>query len=326
MKPMLLVTTSVSPGNREVIAQTVGSAGDVVYLADVAPEDRAATLSAATVVLSHNTVKEFSPGETDLLANAKLIQFVSAGVDFVPLADLPPNLPVASNGGAYAEPMAEHALAMALAAFKRLFIEHGKLQQGEFNQRTRNRMLRGSVCGILGFGGIGVATARLMSALGVEVYATNRSGRTDEPVAWIGTTAEQDHIFQEADIIVLSLPLTPATVGLIGRRELELMKPDAVLINLARGEIVDEAALYEHLVANPSFTACIDAWWIEPVRHDRFDTGEFLNLPNVIGSPHNSASVVGWSRTSIARATANARRALEGQEPRFLVPAADRMM
>src|SRR6516225_7822334 len=71
----------------------------------------------------------------------------------------------------------EHIVALGLAAAKRLFIEHANLKSGEFNQRSTNRMLRGGVCGILGFGNVGVATARLMRAFGMKIYAINRPWR-----------------------------------------------------------------------------------------------------------------------------------------------------
>src|SRR5580692_4217546 len=76
---------------------------------------------------------------------------------------------------------------MALAAAKRLIMEHENLKRGQFNQFRWNRMLAGGVCGIFGFGGIGAATAHLMYGIGMRVHAINRPGRTDERVDWIGT-------------------------------------------------------------------------------------------------------------------------------------------
>ena len=324
--PTLLVTHEAGTGIRSVIEAAIGAAACVVYLSDIPADDRAAALTKADVVMARDTSKELQPGEAALMRNARLIQFITAGVDYIPLADLPSDLPVACNGGAYAEPMAEHALAMTLAALKRLFVEHGKLAGGTFDQFQPNRMLAGSVCGILGLGGIGVATARVMRALGAKVHAINRRGATSEFVDWIGTNADIDQLLAASDILILSVPLTPATNGLVGRRELALMKKDAVLVNLARGEIVDEAALFAHLKETPDFTACIDAWWIEPVRHGHFRMDhDFMSLPNVIASPHNSASVARWRNVALRRAVENVCRVFKGEQPHHLVPPEDRM-
>ena len=324
--PLLLVMLDVGASGRTVIEAAIGAAAHVAYLSDVPADERARVLSKATVLLARDTAKELRDGEPALLGTARLIQFVTAGVDYVPLGDLPKGLPVASNGGAYAEPMAEHALAMTLAALKRLFVEHAKLAAGTFDQFRTNRMLAGSVCGILGFGGIGVATARVMRALGAKVHAINRRGATSEFVDWIGTNADIDQLLAASDILILSVPLTPATNGLVGRRELALMKKDAVLVNLARGEIVDEAALFAHLKEAPDFTACIDAWWIEPVRHGHFRMDhDFMSLPNVIASPHNSASVARWRSVALRRAVENVCRVFKGEQPHHLVPPEDRM-
>jgi phosphoglycerate dehydrogenase-like enzyme len=324
--PTLLVTHEAGTGIRSVIEATIGTAARVLYLSDIPADGRAVALADADIVMARDTSRELQPGEAALMRNARLIQFITAGVDYIPLADLPPDLPVACNGGAYAEPMAEHALAMVLAALKRLFIEHTKLATGTFDQFRPNRMLAGSVCGILGFGGIGVATARVMRALGAKVHAINRRGATSEFVDWIGTNADLDQLLAASDILILSVPLTPATNGLIGQRELALMKKDAVLVNLARGEIVDEAALFAHLKETPDFTACIDAWWVEPVRHGHFRMDhDFLSLPNVIASPHNSASVARWRNVALRRAVENVCRVLKGEQPHHLVPPEDRM-
>ncbi len=320
MAGSLVVTFELGERHRREAAAALGDVANIVYLTDLPPEGRAQTLSGASAVLARNTGKELLEHEPALLANAKLIQVMTAGVDFIPLHLLPPTVPVASNGGAYAEMMAEHAVAMALAAAKRLMAEHDALKRGEFNQFKSNRMLSGLTFGVFGFGGIGVATARLMRAFGMRVHAVNRRGASEEPTDWIGTAAQLDELLAASDVLLVSTPLTHTTVGAIGARELGLMKPDAILLNLARGEVIDEAALYAHLLAHPAFTACIDAWWIEPVRHGEFRMDHpFLDLPNVIGSPHNSASSDKSLSIALDRAVANIRRVLTGQEALHLV-------
>lgn len=326
MRTHLAVTFDPGEQGRALIAGVIGDAVPVVFLGKDEPARRAA-LQSADVLLARNTARELHAGEAALLEGARLIQFVPAGIDFIPIGDLPPGVPVASNAGAYSAPMAEHALALALAAAKRLIPEHEALSRGAFNQLAPNRMLAGMTAGILGFGGIGQATARLLRAVGMRIHAANRSGATSEPVDWIGTTAQLDALLAASDVLVVSLPLTRATDRLIGARELGLMKPDAILINLARGEIIDEAALFAHLQAHPAFTACIDAWWIEPVRHGRFAMDHpFMTLPNVIGSPHNSASVPQTGPEGLRLAAENCLRALRGEPIRNLVTAADRYL
>ncbi len=309
---LLLATFDPGEKGRRMIADALHGAAETLFLPDLADASRHEALQRATILLARNTGNELRPSEPALLAGAKLIQFMTAGVDYIPLDALPPGVPVACNAGAYAAPMAEHALALALAAAKRLFVEHAALAQGTFNQFTPNRMLAGRVCGILGFGGIGVATARLMRAVGMRIHAVNRRGRSDEPTDWIGTDAQLGQLLESSDMLIVSAPLTRATRGMLGAAELARMKPDAILVNLARGEIIDEAALYAHLVANPGFTACIDAWWVEPVRHGAFRMDyPFMTLPNVIASPHNSASVPEARELALRSALANCRRVLE---------------
>jgi len=323
----LVVAYELEGNGRNIVSEALGEAAEVIHLPDLDDAGRADALRKADAVLARTT-REFHPGEAALLRDIRLLQFINAGIDFVPLADVPEGVRVATNGGAYAEPMAEHALAMALAAAKRLLVEHAALARGEFNQFARNRMLAGGVCGILGFGSIGAATARLVRGVGMKVHAINRRGRSEEPTDWIGTPDQLDLLLTASDVLVICTPLTPATKGMIGARQLARMKDDAILVNVARGEIVDEHALYERLVACPNFQACIDAWWIEPIRHGTFRMEQpLMLLPNVIGSPHNSAAAIsGTGAVGLRRAITNIRRALAGETPLYLVPPADRMM
>jgi phosphoglycerate dehydrogenase-like enzyme len=323
-----VVLTFVPDGaGRHIVSEALDGAAEPIYLPELDDAARAGALRNADAVLARTT-RELRPGEIALLKDVRLAQFLFAGIDQVPLAEMPPGVPVAANGGAYAEPMAEHILAMALAAAKRLFVEHAALARGEFNQFRHNRMLAGGVCGILGFGGIGIATARLARGIGMRVHAINRRGRSDEPTDWIGSVDQLDTLLAASDLLVICTPLTPATLGMIGVPQLALMKDDAILVNVARGEIIDERALYERLMAFPRFTACIDAWWIEPVRHGAFRMDQpFMTLPNVIGSPHNSASAIAATGPmGLRHAIANIKRALAGETPMNLVPPEDRMV
>jgi phosphoglycerate dehydrogenase-like enzyme len=309
---------------RDVIGATLDGVAEVTYLSEAGEGRREAALASADAVLAWMLDAELRPEELAHLGSTGLIQLLSAGVDQVPFDQIPDGVPVASNAGAYAKPMSEHVLALALALAKRLPQNHAALVRGVFDQQTPTRSIHGSLVGILGFGGIGQASARLFQALGAHVYAINRSGRTDATVDRIGKMEDLDALLGAADIVVVSLPLTRATDGLIGRRELSLMKPDGILVNVARAGIIDEDALYEHLERNPSFSAGIDAWWQEPRGQRAFATRHpFLTLPNLIGSPHNSAIVAGSLTEAAAHAADNVARHLRGEPVRNLVNPSD---
>ena len=306
------VTFQIDSKNRDAILSVLGEAAQVIFISDLQPSKRLEELSRADALLSWHPVKELQQDEYDVIT-AKFMQLISAGADHVPFSLLPSGLTVAGNVGAYAEPMAEHVLAMILAIEKNLIDRHTKLRNGKFDQ-SANRMLSDSTCAILGFGGIGKTTARLLRCMRVRIYAINTTGKTDEPVDFIGTLTDLEQVLRVADIALISLPLNNTTHGLIGNRELAWMKEDAILVNVARANIVNEKALFERLKTHPKFSAAVDAWWMEPITNEEFHTNyPFLELPNVLGSPHNSGIVPGSIELGLIRAAGNVKRFLKGE-------------
>ncbi|MEN6528326.1 MAG: 2-hydroxyacid dehydrogenase [Anaerolineaceae bacterium] len=318
MLPNLVVTYRASQPERNLFQKTLGGSTNLIFSADLPPAEEDLALQQAEIVLSWGLPREKIKG----MKNVRFWQSLAAGVDNLPFDLLAPSVPVAANIGAYAEPMAEHVLALALALAKRLRPSHLQLENQHFDQFAGgNLMLRDGIAAILGFGGIGKETARLLRSLRMKIYAINRSGKTDQPVDFIGTLeGDLEKVLRAAQLVVITLPHTRSTDGLIGARELGWMRDDAILINVARGPILQQAALYEHLVSHPKFTAGLDVWWTEPFSKEPLILKyPFLDLPNVIGTPHNSAMAGDSMLVGARRAAENVRHYLNGEPLRGLV-------
>jgi phosphoglycerate dehydrogenase-like enzyme len=321
-KKTVVVTRQVDGQGRRVIESELAGLADIVYLWE-AP-DRHAALKRAHVLISMLFPREVAKDEYGFLDNLALLQAVVAGVDFMPLDQLPAGTILCANVGAWADPMAEHILGMILALGKNLLPNHLKLARGEFDRNTSSKRFRGGVAGILGFGGIGKATARLLRALGMHTHAVNSTGQTEEPVDFIGTLDDLEPVLKVSDVVVVSLPLNKRTRHLMGPEQFDLMKPDAVFINAARAEIVQEEALYAHLKDHPDFRAGTDVWWEEPMTHGTFRVGyPFFELENFLGSPHNSPVVSGVFQEALAQAVQNVRFFLKGEPIRGKVNRSD---
>lgn len=317
----VLVTFAASRAVRAAIADVLAPLAHVRYLEDAESGARAVALGSADVVMGWMLGVELrGPDEFARLGRARLVQLLTAGVDQVPLDRVPEGVPVASNAGAYAGPMAEHVLAMSLSLAKHLSERHAQLRAGIFDQYSLSREVRGSMVCVVGYGGIGRASAELFRSFGARIWAITRSGAPEEGVERVGTLADLDEALAAADFVVLSVPLTRRTRGLIGAHELSLMKGDAILVNVARGPIIDEAALYEHLVTHPTFLAGIDTWWEEPRDGEAFSPRfPFVELPNVLGSPHNSGMTEPSFAHAARDAAENVARALRGEPELHLV-------
>ena len=307
-----------------VNAEVLADDATIVSTFELDDEQRAAAITRADAVISWEVAREIPPGVLAAAPPPQLLQLLSAGVDAVDFAALPAGLLVAGNAGAYAGPMAEYVLAMTLSLAKGLPWRHAAMAAGRFDKWVPAQVLDGSTCAILGFGGIGAATARLMKAFGIRIHAVTRTEAPSELAEFVTSLAGLDEVLTTADIVVVCLPLNLATRGLIGTRELGLMKPDAILVNVARAAIVDQEALYRHLRANPQFRAGLDTWWNEPAAEEPFRADyPFFDLPNVLGTPHNSSIVAGTMLTGARAAAENVRRYLRGQPVTGLVRRAD---
>ena len=306
-RPTVLVARPSGPEIREIYSNSLGSLSTVTYLEDAA-DNRAAALAEADVVISFLPHSEVEDDEWKHV-RAQLLQVMTSGVDHLRRNVMPSALPIAALPGAQSQAIAEHALAMALAGAKRLESFHTALAKGHFDFVTTTRMLSGGACCIVGLGEMGRAIARLFHAIGMKVTGVSRSGANREPaVAEAVGPDGLDAMIAKADVVVLAVPLNDETVGMIGSRELALMRDDAILVNVARARVIDQRALYRHLVEKPAFQACIDVWWEEPFNQGRFHLEEpFFELPNLLGTPHCASRIPTMPAIMAQRAAENVR-------------------
>jgi phosphoglycerate dehydrogenase-like enzyme len=318
MSRKILVTYQPGAEEREIYREILEDLAQVHFIRDEPKSDRIKLLNAADIMIALSfSRKEVNPAEISLLENVRFIQLLYAGADNIPFALIPAGIILASNVGAFARPIAEHVLALTLALAKKLVPNNQLLQEGKFDRSDFNQEIRGGVCGIIGFGGNGKEIARTMQAMGMRVYGINRSGKTDLPVDFIGSGEDLQKVLKASHVVVVTTPLTRATKDLIGQKELGWMKKDAILINVGRGDVINQKALYEHLKEQPDFRAGIDTWWSEPAGKEAFKPDyPFFELPNIIGSPHIADHVPGSMPDATRRALENVRNFLIGNELR----------
>ena len=214
----------------------------------------------------------------------KMIQTLSAGVNHIKFEKLPPNIIVCSSAGANAAAVAELAVTHILVALKKYVYRHEKMKRGEFPQMLESRLLHGKTVGIVGLGNVGKNVARMLKCFSPRIIGVTRSGKSKVDIDFVGDMSYLDELLSQSDIVVLALPLTKETEGLIDKKRLEKMKKDAILVNVARGKLIVEKDLYEHVKKNPEFTVALDVWWHYS---DKFKQDyPFEKLPNVLMTPH----------------------------------------
>ena len=216
--------------------------------------------------------------------NLELIAFVGIGAgNFVDLdAAVDRGITVCNTPGYADDTVAEHALAMMLATARHLGRLDRGLREGRWNQSISGLELRGKKLGLVGFGGIGARFAALARAIGMTVRAWTRNPSPQRARQHGIEFADLDSILRDSDVLSIHAALTPETEGLLDSRALALTKPGVIIINTARGEIIEERALLTALRSGHVAAAGLDVYRQEPLPSDH----PLLSLDNVLLTPH----------------------------------------
>ena len=259
----------------------------------------------------------FDPATTPRLA---LLQLLHTGVDGFPFARIPAHVQVAANIGAYAPFVAEHAVALALAAGRSIVGVQAQVHAKTLRPLPTVRLLYGGTAVILGYGAIGREIAQRVAPFGMRVIGVNRSGRMAPGCSAMFPAARLREAVADATVVFDARPLTRASERSIGRDELAAMRPEAVYVNVGRAATVDEEALYHHLLEHPDFRAALDPWWQEDFEQRTFQTRyPLLDLPNFLGTPHMAAAGPASAEYAQRSALDNLARYFRGEPPLYVV-------
>jgi phosphoglycerate dehydrogenase-like enzyme len=310
---------NVAADTAEGIRSELPPALDAVILADPQEILRLPQAAAeADILVSNHWRAEYPPAP-----RIRLVQSVATGVELFDLAALPQGAAVCNSFG-HETAIAEYVVMVWLAVHHRLFEISGEFRKdGSWRSSwvesgAPHGEVRGSTLGIVGYGRVGREVARRAVPFGARILAANRTLREPEPgVERVYPMAELDHMLPECDTVALCTALGPETAGLIDAHRLALMKPTAFLINIARGQIADEDALYAALRDGRIGGAALDVWWQYPTAAEPRRRGSrhpFHELPNVIVTPHNSGWTTGMVRRRWDEVAENLRRFAAGEE------------
>jgi glyoxylate reductase len=255
----------------------------------------------------------------DRCPRLRVVANMAVGYDNLDLDELTARgIPASNTPGVLTETTAELAWALILAAARRVAEGDRAVRRGDWLTWEPDFLLgydlAGGTLGIVGFGAIGAAVARRAGAFDLRVIAWTPHPKPVDGVEWVAL----DELLARADVVSVHCALTPATRGLIGARALALMKPSAILVNTARGPIVDQAALVEALRDGRIAAAGLDVFETEPLQPDN----PLLGLDNCVAVPHIGSATVATRGRMAAMAADNILAALRGEQvPNCVNPA-----
>jgi glyoxylate/hydroxypyruvate reductase len=238
--------------------------------------------------------------------NLRWLQASSAGVGQVlPRFDLSlDRVVVTTAAGVHAEPLSEFVLA-TLLYFVKGFPQLRQWQQERRWSRYTSDLIGGKRVLVVGMGAVGRRCAEKLAALGIHVVAAVRPGGSrDVPAAEVIEMGEIDAELPDVDALVLACPLTPETEGLISAASFAALKPGAFLVNIARGQVVDEPAMISSLQSGNLGGAALDVAWVEPLPPE----SPLWGMDNVLVSPHSASTVAGENQLIVELFCENLRR------------------
>lgn len=256
--------------------------------------------------------------------NLRLVHVAGAGVDGIDVAGLAPGTIVA-NTFHHEDSIAEYVLAATILLRRGFLAQDSALRRDEWASPAHDPQvpwgdsLGAATIGFVGFGHIGARAWARFRAFGARGVAVTRRGDVDaaaQGLEWSGATDDLGTLLDRADVVVVSTPLTPETTGMIGVAELARMKRSAVLVNVGRGALVEEKAVFEALRDGDIAGAALDVWYSYPAGGTRAAPSElpFRDLPNVLMTPHSSGLTRQTFMGRAADIAANVRR-LAAAEP-----------
>jgi len=300
-----------STGFREALLQSAPEWLDIAFVAETESNALRHELEDADVLL--HVLTPVTAAVLKAAPKLKLVQKIGVGVNTIDLdAARSLGIAVANMPGCNSQAVAEHTLTLMLAALRRLGYLDSESRCGvgwELPPDTYDSVseLSGRTVGFVGYGSIPQKLTAALIALGARVVYYARNAVPDDPAR---KTSSLQALLEEADIVSLHIPLTTDTRGLIDTKAISAMKRGAVLINTARGELVDERALHEALVTGKIAAAGLDVFATEPAGPDN----PLLGLTNVIATPHVAWLTPQTLKRSIDVLIENCRR-LKDNEP-----------
>jgi phosphoglycerate dehydrogenase-like enzyme len=271
-------------------------------------------------VLLGSIAREAAGWDPASLPRLRFVQRIYAGVDDLPFSQFPEHVQVAGNVGGYAPFVAEHAVALALAAVRAIVPSSATVAAGRIRPVPELGTLWHRTAVILGYGAIGQEIATRLRGFETEIVGVNRRGN---PAPGCDRMYPADRLLEAlsgSHVVFDARPLTRRTERTIGEAELAAMAPDGVFVNVGRGATVDEDALYRHLVAHPAFRAAIDVWWDEDFARGLLRSRHpFGSLPNFLGTPHCAGIAPPVEAYALDRALDNLARFFSGAPPEHVV-------